>query len=77
MSWSSWAIHSPELTVATREDCRVEAGLRPELGCLQGSVQGAAPRHAGNVERAPGYRVDAPHAVHEDVCTCVCPASAP
>jgi hypothetical protein len=67
-SWSSWAIHAPELAVAARGDCRVDVGLRLELGFLQVLAQGAAPRRAGSAERAPGYRVDAPRAVHEDEC---------
>jgi hypothetical protein len=55
----------------------VEAGLRPELGCLQLLAQGAAARRADSIERTPGYRADAPRVVHEDACTRACPASAP
>jgi hypothetical protein len=44
---------------------------------VQVLAQGAAPCRAGSVERASGYRVDAPRAVHKAACACVFPASAP
>jgi hypothetical protein len=55
---------------------RVEPGFVP-CSFLQEKGVGAVPQCAGGGEFEPGYRVDAPHAEHENADTGACPAGTP